>query len=128
MENETIQLRISNRKILLGILEDWDIKDPENITRAIDKIEKIGLTDVKTLITEAGLSESQANTILEIASIKTSKLNELSSLLDTIPSDNEKPAYLKSGFSNIAKRYDLFNDLITQGLHRSWKNFVVKKT
>lgn len=105
MENETIQLRISNRKILLGILEDWDIKDPENITRAIDKIEKIGLTDVKTLITEAGLSESQANTILEIASIKTSKLNELSSLLDTIPSENEN---VKKGCNELI---DVFEKL-----------------
>jgi demethylmenaquinone methyltransferase / 2-methoxy-6-polyprenyl-1,4-benzoquinol methylase len=44
-----------------------------------------------------------------------------------IPTGKEKSKYVKSKFSVIAKRYDLFNDLITQGMHRFWKNFLVEK-
>jgi demethylmenaquinone methyltransferase / 2-methoxy-6-polyprenyl-1,4-benzoquinol methylase len=44
-----------------------------------------------------------------------------------IPTGKEKSKYVKGKFSVIAKRYDLFNDLITQGMHRFWKNFLVEK-
>ena len=44
-----------------------------------------------------------------------------------VPSGNEKSDYVKGKFSSIAKKYDLFNDLITQGLHRYWKNFLIEK-
>ncbi len=45
MEEENIQIRISNRKILMGYLETQGINEPKKITqitRAIDKLEKIG--------------------------------------------------------------------------------------
>ncbi|MDX2472045.1 MAG: bifunctional demethylmenaquinone methyltransferase/2-methoxy-6-polyprenyl-1,4-benzoquinol methylase UbiE [SAR324 cluster bacterium] len=41
-----------------------------------------------------------------------------------IPQDEEKYQYVQSRFSAIAAKYDLFNDLITQGMHRYWKNCV----
>lgn len=44
-----------------------------------------------------------------------------------IPTGKEKSKYVKNKFSVIAKRYDLFNDIITQGMHRFWKNFLVEK-
>ena len=45
----------------------------------------------------------------------------------TLPASTEKAEYVQSKFSKIASRYDLFNDLITQGMHRYWKNFMVEK-
>ncbi len=45
-----------------------------------------------------------------------------------IPEGNSKAEYVKHKFSNIAGRYDLFNDVITQGMHRYWKHFLVNKT
>lgn len=45
MENEKFVIRISNRKILMGMLENIGITDDETIThvtRCIDKLEKIG--------------------------------------------------------------------------------------
>lgn len=45
-----------------------------------------------------------------------------------VPSGQEKSAYVQSRFSTIAGRYDLFNDIITQGMHRYWKRFLVRKT
>ena len=46
----------------------------------------------------------------------------------TMPEGEEKSEYVQDGFSKIAERYDLFNDLITQGMHRYWKRFLVEKT
>jgi len=43
-----------------------------------------------------------------------------------IPQADKKYAYVQSKFTEIAQRYDLFNDLITQGFHRLWKNEVVR--
>lgn len=44
-----------------------------------------------------------------------------------IPAGQAKSVYVKDRFSVIAGRYDLFNDIITQGMHRYWKAFLVKK-
>ena len=39
----------------------------------------------------------------------------------------EKSFYVKDMFSAIAPKYDFFNDVISFGMHRRWKNFVIKK-
>ena len=44
-----------------------------------------------------------------------------------LPEDSEKAKYVQQKFSEIAPKYDLFNDLITCGLHRYWKKFVVRQ-
>jgi len=46
----------------------------------------------------------------------------------TLPNSQEKSKYIESKFGVIAKKYDLFNDIITFGLHRHWKKFMVKQT
>ncbi len=51
MENEKIQLRISNRKILIGLLEGKTNNIPEAL-RIIDKIEKIGKDEVTKLLSK----------------------------------------------------------------------------
>jgi len=38
----------------------------------------------------------------------------------------EKSFYVKKMFSSIASKYDFFNDLISFGMHRNWKNFIIK--
>lgn len=55
MENEKIQIRISNRKILWGYLEAVGITNPELVTtifRNLDKVEKIGIDVIMQNITE----------------------------------------------------------------------------
>lgn len=52
MENEKFQIRISNRKILMGLVESLSIKDPkiqQAIFRTIDKLEK---TEINLLLME----------------------------------------------------------------------------
>lgn len=46
----------------------------------------------------------------------------------TLPEKSERAEYVQGRFTEIASRYDLFNDLVTQGMHRFWKNFLVKKS
>ncbi len=45
-----------------------------------------------------------------------------------IPKGDSKAHYVKQKFSTIADKYDLFNDIVTQGMHRYWKRYLVKKT
>ncbi|MBT3225509.1 MAG: ubiquinone/menaquinone biosynthesis methyltransferase [Deltaproteobacteria bacterium] len=44
-----------------------------------------------------------------------------------IPGGQKKATYVKNKFSVIANRYDLFNDIVTQWMHRYWKGFLVRK-
>ncbi len=44
-----------------------------------------------------------------------------------IPGGQEKATYVKNKFTAIANRYDLFNDIVTQWMHRYWKGFLVRK-
>ena len=44
-----------------------------------------------------------------------------------LPPDPAKSAYVRTRFDAIAHRYDLFNDLITQGQHRRWKRVLIQR-
>lgn len=53
MENEKFQIRISNRKILIGFLESMNITNPDNIAnilRIIDKTGKLSKSEIEKLI------------------------------------------------------------------------------
>lgn len=40
---------------------------------------------------------------------------------------DEKPARVRAVFDSVAGRYDLMNDLMSAGLHRLWKRFMVQR-
>ena len=46
----------------------------------------------------------------------------------TLPNNEKKSVYVEQMFNKIAQKYDLFNDIITFGMHRKWKRFVAKQT
>jgi len=46
----------------------------------------------------------------------------------SLPKAQEKPKYIEKKFDEIAQKYDLFNDIITLGIHRYWKKFLVRQT
>jgi demethylmenaquinone methyltransferase/2-methoxy-6-polyprenyl-1,4-benzoquinol methylase len=49
---------------------------------------------------------------------------------DSVQIDNiskDKKEYVHEIFSTIANKYDFFNDIISLGMHRYWKKFLVKK-
>ncbi len=66
-----VQVRISNRKILLGLVEALGVADRVAVTRAVDKLEKIGAPAVaENLKTELALPQSFIDEILQLATIK----------------------------------------------------------
>lgn len=95
-----VQLRISNRKILIGLLKSMNMDDPVPVTRIIDKIEKLPLEEIEKLLAEEKLDDVQVNSIINLAKTKGSAdhvraieakndlmkegIEELSSVLDNL--------------------------------------------
>lgn len=63
-------IRINNRKILNGFFESMQVSDKAEILRIIDKLEKIGVKAVVEELKTTGLSEENANRIINFVSIK----------------------------------------------------------
>ncbi|MCB1537673.1 MAG: histidine--tRNA ligase [Rhodospirillales bacterium] len=65
------QIRISNRKILLGLIEALGIADAITVTRIVDKLEKIGAPAVGGMLRqELSLDENAVDAILHLAQIR----------------------------------------------------------
>jgi histidyl-tRNA synthetase len=69
-----VQLRISNRKILMGLTNAIGLKDTTSILRAIDKLEKIGEKPFLQELKDANLTVEQANIVFDF--VKTEKTNQ----------------------------------------------------
>ena len=80
-----VALKMNNRKILFGIAEAIGHADKMmDITAAIDKLEKIGLDNVKAELRERGLSQEAVDRlqpILELSGDNHQKLNQLREVL-----------------------------------------------
>jgi demethylmenaquinone methyltransferase/2-methoxy-6-polyprenyl-1,4-benzoquinol methylase len=48
--------------------------------------------------------------------------------LANLPAKEDKAQYVQETFNSIAKNYDLMNTLITLGLDKSWRRFVVRRS
>lgn len=81
-----VAIKINNRKILSGIAEYADAVDKiVEITTAIDKIEKIGIDNVKQELLAGGMTEAQiaaVEPILMLSGSNDEKLSQLSSLMN----------------------------------------------
>ena len=81
-----VALKMNNRKILFGIAEAIGHADKMmDITIAIDKLEKIGLDNVKAELMERGLDREAVDRlqpILELSGDNAQKLNQLKEVLD----------------------------------------------
>ncbi len=80
MKDEKIQIRISNRKILMGLCEALGIENITEATRIVDKLEKIGEESVCNQLTAQGLNDSQCQKIMTLAQIHSFD----SSFVDTV--------------------------------------------
>ncbi|PJB69771.1 MAG: histidine--tRNA ligase [Alphaproteobacteria bacterium CG_4_9_14_3_um_filter_47_13] len=84
METEKIQLRVSNRKILLGLLDDIDC-DQVEVLRILDKIEKIGEQETLELLQSlSGDISGFAHVLVKLAAIKAINSGELEKKLQDI--------------------------------------------
>ena len=70
--DEQIQIQISNRKILIGLLEALGVSDITTATRLIDKLDKLPRDEIAKLLAEQCSMNAEAiNKALKLASIKT---------------------------------------------------------
>ena len=79
------RINFNNRKILLGLFESLGITDPEQrmaVLRQVDRLEKIGLEEVRRLLMgeELELSSEVADRILEVVGTRGSAAEVLGSL------------------------------------------------
>lgn len=72
MQNQKIQIGISNRKILIGLLQSFGAQNIPEITRWIDKLDKLPETQIKTELKNCGLDEKQIESIFKLAKMKAS--------------------------------------------------------
>ena len=81
----SVTLKMNNRKILFGIAESIGHADKMiDITVAIDKLDKIGLDNVKAELRERGIDDEAINKlqpILELSGSNEEKLNKLSEVI-----------------------------------------------
>lgn len=68
---EGVRIMINDRRILKGIFEEeLGIRDPMNVYRAIDKLDKIGLEGVRGDLKRIGISETIIDRIVNIVSLR----------------------------------------------------------
>ncbi len=75
-----IVIKVNNRKVLNGILEQAEVKDKENAIIAIDKLDKIGKEGVAKELQERGFTKKQIDAIFALVKEKSS-IAELKSML-----------------------------------------------
>lgn len=114
-----VQLRINNRKILMGLLESWGLEDYVPVTRAVDKFEKIGKEAViKLLIDDAKLTVEQVDHVLNLVSIK-GKADDIRAIIpanDTMKQGIEELAFVLDNLSHLPDHAYVGDLTIVRGL------------
>ena len=102
-----VSLKMNNRKILFGIAEAIGHADKMmDITVAIDKLEKIGLDNVKAELLERGLSQEAVDKlqpILELSGSNTEKLNKLCEILSASETGLKGIAEMETIFGYVGR-------------------------
>lgn len=113
-----VQLRINNRKILMGLLESMNITDAIPVTRAVDKLEKIGEDEVRKQLLEAGLSETQANDVLTLAQVKGKgdAIRTIEAKNDTMKAGIEELSFVLDNLAHLPDHAVVGDLMIVRGL------------
>ncbi len=105
----SVTLKMNNRKILFGIAEVMGHADKMiDITVAIDKLEKIGLDNVKAELAERGIDQdaiAKLQPILELSGTTAEKLDTLESVL----------AQSETGLLGVAEMRTVFDSVAAAG-------------
>ena len=100
-----VTLKINNRKVLAGIAEMIGAPDKlVDITVAIDKLDKIGLDNVRAELRERGLADSQIAALDPVFALRGStdeKLEQLTRLFEGVEVGSQGVAELKELFGYI---------------------------
>lgn len=108
---EDFQIRINNRKVLSGLLDKYGLSNKSALVlRSLDKLPKIGTEKVLTEMTDVvGISDEQAKSVLQLASLSGSS-DAIISSLDQILSGNE------TGEEGIQRLRDLLAGISADGV------------
>ncbi len=102
-----VQLKMNNRKILFGIAETIGHADKmTDITVAIDKLDKIGLENVKNELLERGLDAeaiAKLQPILEMSGTNSEKLDLLEGILSASETGLKGVGEMRTIFGHIAE-------------------------
>lgn len=79
---DSFTIKINNRKLLKGFFQSLNIEDSTEVLRTIDKLEKVGLENVKKEFESHGLDEDTIIKILEFIQINGSNKEKLNKLED----------------------------------------------
>ena len=103
----SVTLKMNNRKILFGIAESIGHADKMiDITVAIDKLDKIGLDNVKAELRERGIDDKaidKLQPILELSGTNEEKLTKLSEVIGTSETGMLGIEEMRTIFSNVEK-------------------------
>ena len=101
----SVTLKMNNRKILFGIAESIGHADKMiDITVAIDKLDKIGLDNVKVELRERGIDDeaiAKLQPILELSGTNDEKLSKLSEVIGTSETGMLGIEEMRTIFSNV---------------------------
>lgn len=86
---DSFTIKINNRRILNGFFASLGIEDSKYVLRTVDKIEKIGVDNVKEELREQELSEDNIDSIIEFIGIKGTN-DEIISRLKELNITNEQ--------------------------------------
>lgn len=120
-----ITIKLNNRKVLSGIAELVGQPDKLiDITVAIDKIDKIGIENVKAELSERGISEESIERLIPILEINGStqeRIAALSEILKEVETGAKGVAELEeviSGINNLGLKADIELDVsLARGLN-----------
>lgn len=101
-------IRINNRKLLKGFYGSLGIEDSTSVLRIIDKMEKIGMDNVKAALIDLGISEGGINSIMAFLEISGSNSEKIQALRDL----NIENEIFQEGLSEIETVFNylkLFN-------------------
>jgi histidyl-tRNA synthetase len=111
-----IQIRISNRKILLGLLDALGVEDTISVTRTVDKLDKLGVEEVHSLlINECVLNADKADQILNLVQAGNS-ITSIKSLNDTMKEGIEELCFVLDQLSHLPEGAVVADLSIVRGL------------
>ncbi|EGY80694.1 histidine--tRNA ligase [Peptoniphilus indolicus] len=95
-------VKLNNRKILNGFYKELAIEDTVSVLRTVDKLDKIGIDKVKAELLAVGVSEENADKILNFITIEGTN-KEIIKQLENLGIENES---FKEGVSELTTVID----------------------
>ncbi len=108
MEDEKIQIRISNRKILLGWLEHLGVENQIDVIRIVDKVEKLDSNKILHLLEETGITRDTAEEILKVGQTKVTRKEDV---LKIAPQMQGTGSLMQEGIEELAFVMDQLSHL-----------------